>query len=414
VARRLAFELYRTGEVAAASELLDRLLEQAAPQDESGPGGANAPEGQTLRLRLFRALLLEEQGRGAEALAELERLHTALPADAEVGLSLARLLANDERTREAVQLLRELLAKLERAGEPEAEMADRVRLELAQVLAEEESWEEVLRLAERAAEGGAIEEPSLRTAALLLRTDALVELGRAAEALAGLDPAAPEIVPRAVRAKRAEVLLDLGREQEAAEELDRLGDDAEARQRAADVYQRVGRHDRAVPLLERLVGDEPESIDLRFRLAAAYERTGEHPRAVDAFRELLRRAPDFHMALNYLGYMWAERGENLTDARRMVERALELDPGNPAYIDSLGWIYFRQGDHQQALTQLQRAARLLPRDGTVQEHLGDVLRALGNVTEARSAYQRAVAAGDENAEQVQRKLEEVERGLPRR
>jgi tetratricopeptide (TPR) repeat protein len=409
VIRRLAFELYRTGELAAASALIDDLLARRAATE---PGARTVdPSGAEVRLRLFRALLLEEQGLEAEALAELERLHAALPADAEVGLSLARLLAADERAAEAEQLLRELLGKLDRAGEAEAAMADRARLELAQIVAEQRRWEEVLALVEDLSP--ATTEPALRTAGVLLRTDALVGLGRAEEALGGLAPAAG-LSSQAIHGKRAEVLLGLGREREAAQELARLGDDDEARRRAADVYQRAGRHDRAVPLLEQLVGAEPASNELRFRLAAAYERSGQRPAAVDAFRELLRREPDFHLALNYLGYMWAETGENLPDARRMVERALELDPGNPAYIDSLGWIYFRQGDHESALEQLQRAARLLPQDGTVQEHLGDVLRAMGNVAEARSAYQRAVAAGEENAEQVQRKLEEVERDLPRR
>ena len=421
VTRRLAFELYRTGDVAGAAGLIDELLAQADRDAASSAGASSAgassagasaePSRLVLQLRLFRALLLEEQGRGAEAVADLERLHATMPGDPEVGLSLARLLAEGERSAEAERLLRDLLARLERAGDGETPTAGRVRLELAQILSQERDWQAVLALADVVKPVAG--EPGLGTAAMLLRTDALVGLGRAEEALAGLQPGSG-VATEAVHAKRAEVLLELGRDVEAGEELARLGEGSEAVRRAADVYQRAGRHERAVPLLERLLGAEPESTDLRFRLAAAYERTGQHPRAVDAFQELLRRQPDFHMALNYLGYMWAEKGENLADARRLVERALELDPGNPAYIDSLGWIYFRQGDHRLALEQLQRAARLLPRDGTVQEHLGDVLRALGNAAEARTAYERALAAGDDNAEQVQRKLREVERGLPRR
>jgi Flp pilus assembly protein TadD len=119
------------------------------------------------------------------------------------------------------------------------------------------------------------------------------------------------------------------------------------------------------------------------------------------------------MALNYLGYMWAEKGEHLDDALRMIRRAVELEPDNAAYIDSLGWVYFRLGDFGQAIEQLERAARMLPADGTVQEHLGDALRAVGKMGEARAAYQRALALGDSDVSQVQRKLEEVERDLPR-
>jgi tetratricopeptide (TPR) repeat protein len=393
VLRRLGFELYRTGDLAGARALVESLL-------AAGPDP---------RLRLFRALLLEEQGKDPEALAELQKLHDELPGDPEVGLSLARVLARGDRREEARALLQGLLASLEAGGAERRTVADRARLELAQLLAEEERWDEVLPLLDEVSPS----ESGMRAAVTLLRVDALVGGGRKEEALARLVPAAG--LPAAtLAAKRAEVLLSLGRDDEAGRELAKLPAGAEGKEQAAEVYQRSGHHAQAIPLLLELLAADPESVELRFRLGAAYERSGHQPEAVAAFRQLLSKSPDYPMALNYLGYMWAEKSENLAEALTMVRRALELDPDNAAYIDSLGWIYFRMGDFPHAVEQLERAARLLPGDGTVQEHLGDALRALGKIPEARTAYERALELGDTDSSQVRRKLEEVEQGLPKR
>jgi len=392
VLRRLAFELYRSGDVPAANALVDSLL-------AAGPDA---------RLRLFRALLLEEQGKDDEALKELEILHGEIPADPEVGLSLARMLARGDKREEARAMLKELIADLSGGGPERRAVADRARLELAQLLAEEERWGEVVPILDDL-DG---RQPATRAAATLLRVDALVGLDRKDEALAQLEPAAG-LPPQALAAKRAEVLLALGRDGDAARELAKLPPGPEGKGRAAQVYQSAGHHAEAIPLLLELLDADPGSVELRFRLGAAYERTGRVSEAASAFQTLLERSPDNSMALNYLGYMWAEKGENLPDALRMIRRAVELEPDNAAYIDSLGWVYYRLGDFAQAIEQLERAAHMLPADGTVQEHLGDALRAVGKLGEARTAYRRALALGDSDASKVQRKLEEVERDQPR-
>ncbi|HXT50157.1 MAG TPA: tetratricopeptide repeat protein [Thermoanaerobaculia bacterium] len=392
VQRRLAFELYRSGDVAGAKALVDAQL-------AAGPDP---------RLRLFRALLLEEQGKDDEALHELETLHGELPSDPEVGLALARMLARGDKREEARTLLQGLLTALESGPGDRRNVVDRARLELAQLLAQEERWDDVL------AELGKLRGSAEGTvaAATLLRTDALVAQGHAEEALAQLVPASG-LPPGALASKRAEVLLGLGREEDAAAELAKLPQGLEGKGQAAEVYQRAGRHEQAVPLLVDLLAADPDSLELRFRLGAAYERSGKVAEATATFQELLRRSPDNSMALNYLGYMWAEKGQNLPEALKLIRRALELDPDNAAYIDSLGWVYFRMGDLSQAVEQLEKAARMLPADGTVQEHLGDALRAMGKGAEARTAYRRALQLGDTDSAQVQRKLDEVERDLPR-
>jgi tetratricopeptide (TPR) repeat protein len=387
VRRRLAFELYRSGDTAAAAQLVDQLLKTSSDS----------------RLRLFRALLLDEQGKSEQAIHELEALYKESPDDAEVGLSLARMLSRGERREDARTVLEALLPKL--AGDDAHKgAADRARLELAQLDAEDGRWSDAL--AQLDSLSGSSDE--LRAPATLMRVQALVATGKQEEALALLVPSSG-LTAEALAARRAELLLGMGRESDAAAELQKVGGGAEGKARTAEVYQRAGQHARAIPLLEDLLAADPAANDVRFRLGAAYERAGQRDKAVATFRELLKRTPDSPMALNYLGYMWAEKGENLDEALKMVSRALELDPGNAAYLDSLGWVYFQKGQFPQAVEQLSKAARLLPGDGTVQEHLGDALRAAGKVGEARAAYERALAVGKDNQPAVRKKLDEIER-----
>jgi tetratricopeptide (TPR) repeat protein len=89
--------------------------------------------------------------------------------------------------------------------------------------------------------------------------------------------------------------------------------------------------------------------------------------------------------------MWAERGENLDEAEQLILRALEMDPGNGAYTDSLGWVYFQQGRYQESLVELQRAVALLESpDPVVLDHLGDAHEKLGQTAEALRHWQKAL------------------------
>lgn len=126
------------------------------------------------------------------------------------------------------------------------------------------------------------------------------------------------------------------------------------------------------------------------------------------FRSLIEAEPDFAPALNYLGYMWAERGENLEAALDLVRRAVALDPDNGAYVDSLGWAYFQLGRLVEARSHLERASRLIPDDATILEHLGDAQVAAGDRAAGRESYRRAAALGGDNLRAVQKKLADLE------
>lgn len=141
-----------------------------------------------------------------------------------------------------------------------------------------------------------------------------------------------------------------------------------------------------------------------FQLGVAHERLGKRKIAAQYFEKSIALAPDNADALNYLGYMWAEQGENLSRARELIERALKLEPDNDAFLDSMGWVLFKQGDARAALPYLEKsAAKLTQPDATVYDHLGDVYAALNQMDKARAAWAKSLTV--ESNETVRQKLE---------
>lgn len=141
-----------------------------------------------------------------------------------------------------------------------------------------------------------------------------------------------------------------------------------------------------------------------FELGAAAERSGDYKRAEQFLEECLRLKPDFADAQNYLGYMWADRGENLQRARELIEQAVKAEPQNPAYLDSLGWVLFRLGQTEKALEYIREAIRLSREpDATLYDHLGDIYAALGRMEEAREAWAKSLSIEQNPA--VQKKLD---------
>jgi tetratricopeptide (TPR) repeat protein len=141
-----------------------------------------------------------------------------------------------------------------------------------------------------------------------------------------------------------------------------------------------------------------------FQFGAVAERSGDYARAETLFRKCLELVPDFPEALNYLGYMWADRGENLEEARQLIERAVELEPENAAFLDSLGWVLFRLQQPFEALAWLEKAVLHSEEpDATILDHLGDVHAALGNADQARDAWLRSLEL--EENESIRAKLE---------
>ncbi len=197
----------------------------------------------------------------------------------------------------------------------------------------------------------------------------------------------------------------------------------------AGALARQGRENEAMALLDRVVRRTPESTEARFalaNLAASEEDHGEAIRQLtkiidglgetpqsDAWRYYVARgdallkadrweeaeadlkiavdlAPEEPTALNYLGYIWAERGVNLEEAFALIEKAVAGDENSGAIIDSLGWAYYQTGAFDEAVDHLEVAAALEPADPTITEHLGDVYWRLGREIEARYQWERAL------------------------
>ena len=148
---------------------------------------------------------------------------------------------------------------------------------------------------------------------------------------------------------------------------------------------------RAVTVLEAAVARAPEDDALRFELAAAYDSAGRFESAERVFRQLIAEDPAHAGALNYLGYLLADRGERLEEAVSLITRALAVEQDNPSYLDSLGWAYFRLRDFSRARDPLERAAAALPLTSVVQDHLGDLYFETKRYREAAGAFDRALS-----------------------
>lgn len=143
---------------------------------------------------------------------------------------------------------------------------------------------------------------------------------------------------------------------------------------------------------------------LYFQLGAAHERAGAFEKAGRYFELALEIAPDSAETMNYLGYMWAERGEHLDRAHTLLRQAVKLQPKNPAYLDSLAWVLHKQGKPAEALPFMTQAIELTEKpDPTLYDHLGDIQAALDQTDKARAAWQRALELDPKN-QQIQRKL----------
>ncbi|MEA2600189.1 MAG: hypothetical protein QOF89_1181 [Acidobacteriota bacterium] len=388
--RQLAWALYQSGELDESLKLVEPLVAKDA---DSQPA------------RILKALILTAQGQNAEALALLAKLRESQPKDIGLALTASRVMQRAGRRAEAVRTLTDLSEALAKDGK--ADESREVRLEAAQAAFEGKDWNQVGEVLRPLL--GATDDAS-RLPAVLLEADALARAKRYDEALALLDKEDKAKKSNALAGRRAEVLLRAGRDAEAAGALTDLaaGDDASTLA-AAQSYQRAERYQESLPLLQKLAAAHPDQLPTAFLLGAAYERTGQRDKAVEEFRRVLKLDPDFHAALNYLGYTFAEAGMNLDEALALVSRAVALDPDNGAYVDSLGWTYFRLGRPEQARNYLERAARLEPEDATLQEHLGDVYVALGQKERARQAYQRSLDLDGGNIDQVRRKLGDLDK-----
>lgn len=221
-----------------------------------------------------------------------------------------------------------------------------------------------------------------------------------------------------------------------------------ARLRVADALGRMERTEEAVAELEALAADRPDSFEPLYRIgnllrsqerfgaaAEAYdraesriaksephhwslyyfrgislERDGQWQRAEADFLKALELQPEQPYVMNYLAYSWVEQKVNLDQAKQMLVRAVELRPNDGYIVDSLGWVYFRLGNYEDAVIYLERAVELRPQDPVINDHLGDAYWRVGRKQEARFQWRRALSFEPE-ADQVPLIDAKIESGL---
>lgn len=228
---------------------------------------------------------------------------------------------------------------------------------------------------------------------------------------------------RAVVMEHATLLAESGKVDQAVSEVQSLKDgknDRELLLAIAQLYDRAKHftdEQKTLDEAEKLSSTKVEVIAVRFMRGAMFEKLKNYEAAESEFKKIIADDPNNAGALNYLGYMLADRNQRLDEAQQLINKALELDPQNGAYLDSLGWVYFRQNRLDAAEDQLRRALDRIGNDPTVHDHLGDVLNKQGKVKEAIAQWQASLKSWDTtNANQdadpvemtaVQHKLEEA-------
>jgi len=202
---------------------------------------------------------------------------------------------------------------------------------------------------------------------------------------------------RDLRMVYAAQLADMGQVDEGLQQVKSLlkgtPEDRQVYITLAQMYSRLKRWDDAEQALNKAADlsttpDDKEFV--AFQRGAGYERQKKYDQAEDVFRGILGTHPDSAPTLNYLGYMLADRGVKLDEALTLVKKAVALDPTNGAYLDSLGWTYFRMGKYDLAEENLTKASQRIQTDPTVQDHLGDLYQKTGRLKLAATHWERAL------------------------
>lgn len=221
----------------------------------------------------------------------------------------------------------------------------------------------------------------------------------------------------------AQALTDGGRGREGTEVLNRLlqsnPDEVDLYIALSQLYVQDKRFSDAEKALLRADArnfkDGSDRDRIKFQKATVYERQKNYDRAETLFKELLQENASNATVLNYLGYMLADRGVRLDEAVRYIKEALAIDPKNGAYLDSLGWAYFKLNDLKNAEKYLLEADEIVKNDPTIVDHLGDLYYKIGDLQKAEGYYMKSVSIGTDpdDTQKVRRKLEALQEKLRR-
>jgi tetratricopeptide (TPR) repeat protein len=233
---------------------------------------------------------------------------------------------------------------------------------------------------------------------------------------------------RGVRVAKASLDADMGRVDAATSDVRKLLDGTDDRNvylQLAELYQKGKKFDdarKALDEAEKLSSEQGDKIGVWFMRGAMFEKMKNLPLAEGEFRKVLAVIPDHVQTLNYLGYMLTDRNVRLNEALAMIEKVIASEPNNGAYLDSLGWAYYRMGRFAQAEEQIRRAVELAPGDATMNDHYADALFQQKKYSEAVAAWEEALRQWQASApadkdqteiDKVRTKLDQARRQLVR-
>lgn len=326
-------------------------------------------DGGDLSVNYILGRLYLQTGAFTKSVPLLERVVDSQPALVEASVLLSTAQESAGQADAAVETLEALLR--ENPG------SYRAQIRIAEIREHQEKW---AAAADAYAKAQAM---NPRAPLSMRRTVALLSAGRAAEAR--------DVAQAAIGSGRADgkdpVLLYLLAE-----------------------CQRVLRDlDAAHATAQKILSANPNDVRGLHVMSLILQDKGDIPGAERMLRSLIARDPLDANALNSLGYLFAERGERLDEAIALVERALKVDPGNPSYLDSLGWAYFKQGRVDLADAPLTEAAGKLHMSSVVQDHLGDLRYKQKRYGDAIAAWERALAGDGQSLDRasVEKKIREA-------
>ncbi len=341
--------------------------------------------------------IYREQKDLVQARKAMDKAKQLEPDNPEVRYSEVRLLEEEGRTGEAIGVLKGLLDSTARRTYSPAEKSSRERmtLELGGLYRENEQYDKALE----SFRGVASIDPDAAPQA----EAEIIETYRISKdypkAQAEVDAALKKTPnDRAIRGAYAELLADEGKTDQSVAELKTLLDGKNDRQTylaMAEIYQKsknFGEMNKALDQADKLSQTNDDKAGVLFMRGAGYEREKKFELAEKSFRQVLDLDPNNASALNYLGYMLADQNIRLQEAQDFIKRAIQLQPDNYAFLDSLGWVYFHQNRLDDAEQQLTRSVKLSSKDPTIHDHLGDVYFKQGKIKEAIAQWQTSLKA----------------------
>ena len=370
------------------------------------------------------AMIDREEGRFDDARQELEKAKTLSPDDLEIPYQQALLestVGNDDK---AVEILQGLVKQSERPGGqytvPEANNRALFLERLGLAYRDQEKFPQAMDTFKQIQALGPLQGP--RAEMLIIETLRIQHQPDKAMAEA---EAAVKAYPKNqdLAIQHATMLGEAGHVDEAVAQLQSFLTqrpiDRSIYISIAQVYLQAKRFDDAEQAIQKALDLSPTPEDQEYALfvqGSIFERQKKYDQAEQTFKKVLSVDPLNSSASNYLGYMLADRGVRLEESVKYIQKALQLDPDNGAYLDSLGWAYFKMGRYDLAESPLGKAASKIQNDPTIHEHLGHLYLHMGKTAMAQEEWQRALkewpeaVSSDFDAEQakeLQKQLDDL-------